>query len=271
MKNFITPAEMEQLDEVILIDVRQDLTDPEYGPRTYAEGHLHNAFYLNLETDLSGPVTSESGNHPLPGLNRFKATLEAMGATNDSFFVIYDEGANFTAPRAWFVLKYFGLENVFVLEGGLKAALDHGLKLTQALPHVQKSYLELSANEGLLADYEEIRTWTQGQSADQVLIDSRSGERFCGEIEPLYAKAGHIPGAVNFYYLDNFETSGRLKDEAELRRRFAPLRGKKDIIVSCGSGVTACANYIILDELGFTPRLYVGSYSQWLKKGNEVE
>lgn len=271
MKNFITPAEMEQLDEVILIDVRQDLTDPAYGPKTYAQGHLHNAFYLNLEADLSGEVTADTGNHPLPGLKRFKAALEAMGATNESFFVIYDEGSNFTAPRGWFVLKYFGLENVFVLEGGLSAALEHGMKLTQALPHAQKSYIELSANEGFLADYDEIKAWTKDPSPDRVLIDSRSGERFRGEVEPLYDKAGHIPGAVNYYYGDNFEDTGRLKDESELRRRFSPLRGKKDIIVSCGSGVTACANYIILDELGFSPRLYVGSYSQWLKKGNEVE
>ena len=271
MKNFITPEELDQLDNVILIDVRQDLLDPAYGPRVYAEEHLHNAFYLSLEEDLSGPVTDETGNHPLPGLGKLTARLESMGATNDSLFVLYDEGTNFTAPRAWFVLKYAGLEKVYVLEGGLPAAKSYGMATTDEIPKAQKSLIELSANREMVAEYDEFKAWSANRGEGTVLIDSRSGERFRGEEEPLYAVAGHIPGAVNYYYMDNYDENGFLLDDTALTERFSPLADQKDIIVSCGSGVTACANYIVLDELGYAPRLYVGSYSQWLKKGNEVE
>ena len=271
MKNFINPDELEQLDNVILIDVRQDLQDPEYGPKVYADEHLHNAFYLNLEEDLSGEINQDTGSHPLPSLNQIQKKLEEMGASNDSVFVFYDEGSNFTAPRGWFILKYFGLEKVFVLNGGYKGALEYGMKTSQEVPKAQKSYIELSANQEMLASYDEIVEYAKNPREGTVLIDSRSAERYRGEIEPLYDKAGHIPKAVNYFYGDNYTAEGLKKSDEELTERFAELKDKKDVIVSCGSGVTACANFIILDEIGLEPRLFNGSYSLWLKKGNTVD
>lgn len=271
MKNFINPEELDQLDEVILIDVRQDLQDPEYGPKAYAREHLHNAFYLNLEKDLSGEVTAHTGNHPLPSAGRLAGKLENMGATNDSFFVVYDEGSNFTAGRAWFVLKYFGLEKVYVLNGGYQEAVRAGLKTSDEVPEAQKSYIELTPNSEMVASYEEIVKYADDPQEGTVLVDSRSGERFRGEEEPLYDIAGHIPNAVNYFYEENYDDDGRLLADEVLEERFADLKDKRNIIVSCGSGVTACANYIVMDEIGLDPRLFVGSYSLWLKKGNRVE
>lgn len=271
MKNFINPDELDQLDNVILIDVRQDLQDPTYGPKAYAKEHLHKAFYLNLDEDLTGEITENTGNHPLPSLSQIQNKLEEMGANNESVFVFYDEGFNFTAPRGWFILKYFGLEKVFVLNGGFKAAVDYGYKTSQEVPKAQKSYIELSANQEMLASYDEIVEYAKNPHEEMVLIDSRSAERYRGEIEPLYDKAGHIPNAVNYFYGDNYTEEGIKKPDEELKERFSDLTQKQDIVVSCGSGVTACANYIVLDEIGLKPRLYNGSYSLWLKKGNEVD
>ena len=226
MKNFINPDELDQLDNVILIDVRQDLQDPTYGPKAYAKEHLHNAFYLNLEEDLTGEITANTGNHPLPSQAQIQKVLEEMGATNESVFVFYDEGSNFTAPRGWFILKYFGLEKVFVLNGGFKAAVDYGYKTSQEVPKAQKSYIELSANPQMLASYDEIVDYAKKPQEEMVLIDSRSSERYRGEVEPLYDKAGHIPNAVNYFYGDNYTDEGIKKSDEELKERFSDLTKK---------------------------------------------
>lgn len=270
MKNFISPAELDQLDDVIILDVRQSLTEPEYGIMEYKKEHLRGAFYLNLETDLSGPATEESGNHPLPEREVLKEKLQSIGATNESIFVIYDEGSNFTAGRAWFVLKYFGLEKVYVLNGGIQAAKKDGYAMSDERPREKQSYIELSPREDLLASYEEVLALSKEPREDSVVIDARSQARYLGLEEPLYAIPGHIPNAVNLEYTGNFDSEGKLLSRDELEKRFAPYAQAKDIILSCGSGVTACANFIAMDEVGLKPRLYVGSYSQWLKKGNKV-
>lgn len=270
MRNFISPAELDQLDEVIVLDVRQNLTEPEYGIREYEKEHIRGAFYFNLETDLSGPVTKESGNHPLPELEALKEKLESIGATNDSIFVIYDEGTNFTAGRAWFVLKYYGLEKVYVLNGGFKAAKKAGTTMSTARPREKQSYIELSPREDMVASYDEVLAHSLAPAEDTVLIDSRSNARFIGQEEQLYPIAGHIPNAINLDYTENFTADGELLSTEALKSRLAELTEIKDIIVSCGSGVTACSNFIAMDEVGLKPRLYVGSYSQWLKKGNKA-
>lgn len=270
MRNFISPEELDLLDEVIILDVRQDLSDPAYGIEEYEKEHLRGAYYLNLETDLAGPVTADSGNHPLPDPEELKEKLERIGAANDSVFVIYDEGSNFTAGRAWFVLKYFGLEKVYVLNGGIQEARKAGYAMSTLRPREKHSYLELTPNDDMLASYEEVLEFSGHPTEDTVLIDSRANARFTGKEENLYPVAGHIPNAINLEYTGNYGEDGKLLPDEELKARFAAIADKKNIIVSCGSGVTACANLIAMDEAGLKPRLYVGSYSQWLKKGNKV-
>lgn len=270
MKNFINPAELDQLDEVIILDVRHNLTNPEYGIAEYEKEHLRGAYYLNLETDLAGPITKDSGNHPLPAQADLTEKLERIGATNESIFVVYDEGANFTAGRAWFVLKYYGLENVYVLNGGFKAAKEYGYAMSVEHPREKQSYIELSPREDMLASYEEVLAYSQNPADETVLIDSRSNPRFIGQEELLYPIAGHIPNAINLEYTGNFDEDGKLLSEEDLAKRFEAIAQLKNIIVSCGSGVTACSNIIAMDEIGLNPRLYVGSYSQWLKKGNKA-
>ncbi len=270
MKNFMNPAELDQLDEVIILDVRQSLQDPEYGICEYEKEHLRGAYYLNLDADLSGPVTNDSGNHPLPTQKALTDKLEQIGATNESLFVVYDEGINFTAARAWFVLKYFGLEKVYVLNGGFKAAKEAGYAMSTEHPRAKQSYIELSPNESMVASYEEVLAYSTNPDKETVLIDSRQNSRFTGEEETLYPIAGHIPHAINLEYTGNYDDFGKLLADEELASRFEPFAQKKNLILSCGSGVTACSNFIAMDEVGLDPRLYVGSYSQWLKKGNKA-
>lgn len=268
LKNFIEAKDVKSIENPIILDVRTSLTDDEYGIGEYRKGHVEGAYFLDLEKDLSGEVTKESGNHLLPKLEDFKNALEQTGATNDSTFIIYDAGDNFTAGRMWFLLKYFGLENAFVVNGGLKALEEAGFNLVKEDTIKREGKLDLKENEELLASFDEVKEFSKTKPHDKVLIDSRGHDRYLGKNETLYPKAGHIPGAKSYFFMENYE-NGKVKNEEELNKRFNEIKNK-DIIVSCGSGVTACANFIAMDEIGLKPRLFVGSYSQWIKNGEEI-
>lgn len=270
MKHLITMEELDRLDDYVLYDVRFDLFDSLAGRMAYEEGHLPGAYYLDLERDLSGEVTQDTGNHPLPELKDLEKKLSQTGLTNDGLAVVYDDGSFGTAARAWFVFRYFGHLRVKILEGGLPQALAYGVELTQKTPEAKPTDLELNENPAMTASYEEMKEHSQNPK-DKVLIDSRSKARFEGKEEPLYDKAGHIPGAVNYFMGDVLNGKGGLKDVAELKEHFKDLPADKEIVVSCGSGVTACVNALALAEMDRDHRVYVGSYSQWLKKGNDVD
>lgn len=272
MKNFIEAEHLDQLDNVVFLDVRFDFTDPEAGRKQYEAGHIHGAFYLDLNEDLSSRPTGESGNHPMPDPGELTSRLEALGISNDTLVVAYDDGSNSVAGRAWFVLKHLGLDHVKVLNGGFAAALQAGLAITREIPDLPRSGLvEIRPDDSLLASYEEVLAHSREPKKNTVLLDSRAQARYEGREEHLYDVAGHIPGAENLVYSSPYDEDGRLLSGPELTQLFSRFRGKEDIILSCGSGVSAAANFLAMDEAGLKPRLYVGSYSQWLQKGNEVE
>lgn len=100
---------------------------------------------------------------------------------------------------------------------------------------------------------------------ESVLVDSREKQRYLGEVEPLYSKAGHIPGAKNFFWKDVLKSNGKWKSASELQSHFSSLSHEQEIIVSCGSGVSACPNILALKQAGFKNiKLYPGSYSDWI-------
>lgn len=271
MKNFIAAEFLDQLDDVVLIDVRADFTNPSVGRKLYDEGHLTGAYYLDLNEDLSSTRTGDSGNHPLPDVNELKHKLEHMGISNSTLVVVYDDGSNAVAARAWFTLKYIGLERVKVLSGGFRAA-SKILGVTEDEPGADGGGLiEVKTDESLLATYEEVLAHSNNPTQRTVLVDSRSEPRFEGKEEHLYRLAGHIPGAENLAYSSPYDENGHILGKTELETLFSRFEEKDDVILSCGSGVSACANFIAMDEIGLKPRLYVGSYSQWLEKGNKVE
>lgn len=268
MKNFIEASELKEIKKTVIIDIRTG-EDHKSHREVYDEGHLSGAYFVDLDMDITGKVTETTGAHPLPELEDFHKLLESMGATEDSTFIIYDSGDNYSAPRMWFLLKYFGVENAFVVNGGFKAIQKSGLKLTKEPSVKKQGNISLSKRPELLAFYEEVLSYSQNPENHKVIIDSRAKDRYLGLTEPIYEKAGHIPHAKSYFYGDNYLEDGTVKDKKLLDKRFKSLKDK-DLIVSCGSGVTACANIIAIDEIGLNPRLYSGSYSQWIKMGNDV-
>lgn len=269
MKNFIDANKLEISDKTIIIDVRTG-NEEETARRIFQKEHLKGAFFMDVDEDLSSKPTETSGKHPLPKLKDFKAKLESFGARNDSDFIIYDNGDNFSAGRLWFILKYFGIDRAKIINGGYKSIKAAFLEVTSDLSNVKVGNIDLKERVELLASFEEVKEYSKNPSDDKVLIDSRAYERYLGLVEPLYAKAGHIPGAKSYFFADNYKEDGTLKDLEELHSRFDEIKDK-DIMVSCGSGVTACSNLVVLDELGIEARLYNGSFSQWIDMGEEIE
>jgi len=263
MKNFKNLEFINENPDLRIIDVRYDMNDGDYGISAYKKAHLKGAAFLDVDKDLAGPVKEHGGRHPLPEIRILENKLRSIGINNDSKVLIYDDGDNSSAGRLWWMLKYYGLNDVFVLNGGFKK-----LRVELLSNHEEtfkRGNIILKPDDHMRATYEEVLEFSQGnKTADQVLVDSRSEERYQGIIEPVDRKKGHIRNAVNVYFKNNFNADGTLKDQESLMKNFNNILNHKDLMVYCGSGVTACTNIMVLDELGKPSRLYLGSFSDFV-------
>ncbi len=256
-----------RLDSVRLFDVRS-------GPNAaaaYAAGHLAGALHADLDMQLSGPAThpERGGRHPLPAIDVFARQLGEWGITPDSHVVAYDDqgGAN-AAARLWWMLRSLGHERVQVLDGGLAAALATGLKGTTSVPSFARTApYPASSYQWPLAEIEEVEQARNTPS--RMVLDVRAAARYRGELEPIDPIAGHIPGARNLPLSENLDASGRFKSAAVLRAQYAGLLGAlpvSELVVHCGSGVTACHTLLSLERAGLSGgKLYIGSWSEWCR------
>lgn len=265
-----TLQELQSKDEVTIIDVRGHLTKPEEGKTKYNEAHIPGAFFLDMKTDLSGEVKEHGGQHPLPNISDLVEKLGKMGIYPNRKIVVYDNGELAFAARAWWVLKYIGHEEVKVLEGGYQAWKNAGNHVTSEEPQANKVDYTPSVVADSVVSMQEVKDRDRNRT---VLIDSRSFERYIGKVEPLYRKAGHIPGATNYFWKDVLTENQTMKDKQSLQHHFQALNQAEEIIVSCGSGISACPNILALKKAGFkNVKLYPGSFSDWISyDDNEVD
>ncbi|WP_077620051.1 sulfurtransferase [Bacillus sinesaloumensis] len=266
--NFVVNKEwvVEQLhnENVRIIDCRFALGDPEEGGRLYTESHIPRAFYFDLEKQLSAPVKKHGGRHPLPDMAQFKREIEKVGIDNTTTVIAYDGGEGQFASRFWWLLTYIGHDKVYVLNEGFKGWVEAGYPTSSEVPEVKPALFVEDIQEDMLASYEEVKQIVAQKSPSSILIDSRDESRYLGEVEPIDRIAGHIPGALNKCWLEGLD-QGAFKDNEEQKKRFTDLNEEAEIIVYCGSGVTATPNYIALKMAGFkNVRLYAGSYSDWI-------
>ncbi|WP_434560244.1 sulfurtransferase [Pseudomonas sp. Z4-20] len=267
----ISPQGLEQRRTdpgLVILDCRFALEDPDYGQRSYAEGHIAGASFADLERDLSGPVIKGvTGRHPLPEPQALIARLQAWGVNNDSDVVLYDDGPGAYAARAWWLLAWLGKrDGVYILDGGLKAWHAAGLPLSLGPPAVQPGTFNGSSDADLLLDVEALQ---QRLGRPQMtLLDARALPRFKGEVEPIDPVAGHIPGAQCAAFTDNLGADGRFLPVDQLKQRFATTLGDRsptELVAYCGSGVTACHNLFALCLAGYPlGKLYAGSWSEWI-------
>lgn len=251
-----------------ILDCRFDLMAPEAGREAWLEGHIPGAVYADLDRDLSGPVTPDSGRHPLPPVERACETFSALGIDADTTVVAYDDASGAIASRAWWLLRWLGHRKVSVLDGGLQAWHSANLPLESGLQDAAPRHFQARAGSEAVLTSQDIAA-NLAASRDFVLVDARDATRFRGDAEPIDAKAGHIPGSKNLPYTECLRADGTWLDADSLRRRLQPLIGADERApwaVMCGSGVTAC--HLALSGLlaGFSqPGVYVGSWSEWIR------
>ncbi|KPA89487.1 rhodanese-related sulfurtransferase [Pseudomonas asplenii] len=261
-------AERQARPGLVILDCRFALEDPDYGQRSYAEGHIEGAHFADLERDLSGPVTrGVTGRHPLPEPAALVEHLQAWGISADSEIALYDDGPGMYAARAWWLLAWLGKrDGVFLLDGGLKSWHAAGLPLSLNPPPSGRGTFSGSADPSLLITAEQLQQ-RLGQPS-MTLLDARALPRFRGEVEPIDPVAGHIPGAQCAAFNDNLGADGRFLPADQLKQRFAAQLGDRpvqELVAYCGSGVTACHNLFALSLAGYPlATLYPGSWSEWI-------
>ncbi|MFD1038271.1 sulfurtransferase [Virgibacillus byunsanensis] len=258
-------------NNTVIVDVRFQLNDPDAGRKVYLEDHIPGAIYMDLKKDLSGKVEKHGGNHPLPDMNMFANKIGNIGIDHHTTVVIYDQSNDMFAARMWWLLHYLGHKKVYVLEGGYERWVSEGNEVTDEIPALETKEFHPVFQEDQVVHIEEVKEKMSDNKA--VLLDSRGKDRYLGKSEPMYAKAGHIPGAKNFVWKDVLNEDGSWKKDDQLKSHFSSLSKDDEIIVSCGSGVSACPNVLALKAIGYkNVRLYPGSYSDWISYDeNEVE
>jgi len=246
---------------VRLLDVRWALGDPD-GPQHYLDGHIPGAVFVDLETELAAPPSPARGRHPLPDLAALQKCARSWGIREGDPVVVYDATGGMAAARAWWLLRWAGLADVRILDGGLPAwTAAGGATATGAEPDPEPGDVTLTAGNLPVVDADGAAKWPG------VLLDARAAPRFRGETEPLDRVAGHVPGARNRPYADNL-ADGRFKSPEALRREFEALLEGRDpsrLVAMCGSGVTACHHLLAMEHAGLRGgRLYTGSWSGWI-------
>jgi thiosulfate/3-mercaptopyruvate sulfurtransferase len=264
----IAPAELRanlHAPELRVVDCRASLQDPAAGRRAYAEQHVPGAVFADLLEDLSGPIApGVTGRHPLPDAMAFAQRLAGWGIGNQSQVVAYDDAGGAFAARLWWLLRFLGHDAVAVLDGGWSAWLGAAGPVSADVPAWPPQHFHAAPVAPLLVDAAELLEHPANVSA---LFDARAPERFRGDVEPIDAVAGHIPGARNLPFAENLR-DGRFRSPAELRAHLLGALGgaaPERAAVYCGSGVTACHELLAFVHAGLAmPRLYAGSWSEWI-------
>lgn len=251
-----------------IVDCRFSLADTGAGRTAYAAGHIPGAVYAHLDEDLSSPIVpGQTGRHPLPDRDQLIARLSAWGIDEHTQVVAYDDNSGMAASRLWWLLRSLGHDRVAVLDGGFAAwTAIPGAPLTTELPAPQPRTFRPRPPTGHAVDAAQVAQLRL--DPDWVLVDSREDFRYRGESEPIDPVAGHIPGAVNAFFMENLDEQSRFLSSGQLRERFRPLLGKRPAekaVFYCGSGVSACHNILAMAHAGLgEATLYPGSWSEWI-------
>ena len=274
MSPIISPSELKSLpaENLIILDARvgKDVY------QNYLDKHIKGARFIDLDKDLAeiGEDAAFGGRHPLPNVKKFAETLSNLGVSESSHIVVYDDknGSN-AAARAWWMLRSFGFKNAQVLDGGFQNAEKENVEFSSGEEIIEKA--EFIKKENWLLptlSLEVIENELTNHSS--TVIDVRDAYRYKGESEPIDLVAGHIPGAINIPFSENLDENGNFLKPEVLKEKYSKLLQNKpeNLIIHCGSGVTACHTILALEYAGFPiPNLYVGSWSEWSRReGKEI-
>ena len=260
-------------ENLIIVDV----SNGKNAKSNYETKHLEGAIFVDLNTQLAEikDDLSIGGRHPLPKIENFAIMLSNIGIYSKSHIIIYDDknGSN-AAARFWWMLMSIGHEKVQVLNGGIKEAEKIKFPLSSNTEITKQTELYKAGKWKLkIAEIEEVEKISK--SENHIIIDVRDVERYNGENEPIDLIAGHIPGAINVPFTENLDENGLFLSLNLLKQKYKKLFGNietENIIVHCGSGVTACHTLLAIAYAKLEiPILYVGSWSEWSRNNKLIE
>ena len=221
-----------------------------------------------LFCDLAGKFHLASSNvaNTMPTEQQFSHQAQMLGINHNSTVVVYDNQGIYSSPRAWWMFKAMGIDNVYVLDGGLPAWLEQGFATDSeyATPQSKGNVIGQLAQHSVV-DAKQVLSAID--NSEQCIVDARSYSRFCGTAkEPRPGlRSGHIPSSICVHFASLLE-QGRYKSPAQLAEVFdqAKLNKNHQLIASCGSGMTACILLLAAHSIGYTNlSLYDGSWSDW--------
>lgn len=253
-----------------------DVSNGENAQSNYNQKHLDGAIFVDLNTQLADikEDLSKGGRHPLTTIENFSKLLSTLGITSKTHIILYDDksGAN-AAARMWWMLKSVGHEKVQVLNGGFQEAEKRNFPINSnfVTPIPTEEYI-IESWKLPVANLTEVEEASNDKS--NLIIDVRESARFNGEFEPIDLVSGHIPNAINVPFSTNLDENGLFLSPEMLREKYKNIfknNASNDIIVHCGSGVTACHTLLAMVCAGFEiPKLYVGSWSEWSRNNKPI-
>jgi len=256
--------------EWIIVDCHFDLQNPGWGFEEYQRAHISRAVYADLNHDLSSPVTPTSGRHPLPDSESFITLLSSWGVDSTTQVVAYDSAGGSYAAHLWWLLQFYHHPAAAVLDGGFAKWKGENRPTRSGIESRPPSHFKGTPESAMVVNASEVERMRH--DAGFRLIDARARNRFEGESETIDPVAGHIPGAVNYFYGKNLNPDGTFKKPETLRSSFEEILGPvgpERTVFYCGSGVTASHNILAMEHAGLTgARLYPGSWSEWIRDPN---
>lgn len=257
-------------DNLVIVDA----SNHKDAKANYDAKHLDGAIFVDSNKQLAniGENAAQGGRHPLPTLAQFAQALQDLGITPNSHVVIYDDknGAN-SAARFWWMLQAVGHPKVQVLNGGLQEAVKQGFPTNDKVVEA-KAVGAYPVDAWLLPTATIDAVEANSEKPNYLVIDVREPSRYKGHTEPIDQVAGHIPGAVNIPFMSNLDANGLFLSPNQLKDKYTTaFEGKEEVIVHCGSGITACHTLLAIASAGMEiPKLYVGSWSEWSRNDKPI-
>lgn len=248
--------------KILFVDCRFVLGKKHSEVKKENKEYIPGSIYLDLEQDLSSPVQKHGGRHPLPSIHVLSGKLSNAGIDDNTHVIAYDDQDGAMASRLWWILTYLGHEKVSVMNGNFSDWKKSGYPLTNTLAERHAARFVPNVQENMYISMKEVRQ--KLFHSETILIDSREKIRYTGESEPIDSIAGHIPSAHHYFWKDVREDGKFLKCDL-IQEQFSEIPKDKEVIVYCGSGVTATPNVLALKEAGWQDvKLYAGSWSDWI-------
>ncbi|HTK80445.1 MAG TPA: 3-mercaptopyruvate sulfurtransferase [Rhizomicrobium sp.] len=229
----------------------------------YRSAHIPRAVFFDID-DLSDEKSDLP--HMLPSAAKFASRMRKLGLGDGNLIVVYDGAGIYSSPRAWWMLRAMGHEDVVVLDGGLPKWRREGRPLEDMIPNPYHRHFTPRPNHAVMRNFDQMVANLRSRS--EQVIDARGQPRFRGEEEEPRpgVERGHIPGSTNVPYAEMVEEDGTLKSNEALARifRLRDIDWRKPVVTTCGSGITAAIDLLALTVLGAkNAALYDGSWAEW--------